>query len=336
MKIGNFDTDKKVLIIAEIGNNHEGDFELAKEMVHAAAEAGADAVKFQTIVPNRLVSTSEKERIKQLTKFSFTPDQFAELKNISNDNNVIFLSTPFDLEVVDWLVNLVPAFKVASGDNDFWALLEKIALTGKPMMVSLGLGRMLEAEKLKNFIENIWATNRIIHPGLAFLHCMVSYPTPDYEANLQDIQKIRFKNITAGYSDHTMGIKAAELAVACGARIIEKHFTLDKNHSEFRDHQLSADPVDLKNLIQSVAQTEAFLGTNNTAGRNCEEGNSTSVTRSIASNRNIGSGEIISMGDICWVRPGLGLRPGDEKLILGKKLTSSISEGEFFTLKHFS
>ena len=336
MKIGNFDTDNKVLIVAEIGNNHEGDFELAKDMIDAAAEAGADAVKFQTIIPNQLASLNETKRIQQLQNFSFDRDQFAELKAKADQKNIMFLSTPFALEVVDWLNPLVPAFKVASGDNDFWPLLEKITLTGKPMMVSLGLGRMLEAEKLKQFIENIWATNRITHPGLAFLHCMVSYPTPDYEANLQDIQKIRFENVTAGYSDHTMGIKAAELAVACGARIIEKHFTLDKNYSDFRDHQLSADPVDLKNLIQSVSQTEALLGINNTAGRNCEGGNATSVTRSIASNRNIGSGEIISIGDICWVRPGLGLRPGDEKLILGKKLTSSIGKGEFFTLKHFS
>ena len=336
MKIGNLDTNKKVLVIAEIGNNHEGDFDLAKEMIEAASEAGADAVKFQTIIPNRLVSSSQKQRIKQLSKFSFTPDQFIELKNLADQQNVLFLSTPFDLEVVDWLAPIVPAFKVASGDNNFWPLLEKIALTGKPMMVSLGLGRIPEAEILKKFIENIWTTNYLKHPGLAFMHCMVSYPTPDCEANLRDIQKIRFENVTPGYSDHTMGIRAAELAVACGARIIEKHFTLDKNYSDFRDHQLSADPVDLKNLIQSVSQTEAFLGINNTAGRNCEEGNSTSVTRSIASNRNIGSGEIISMGDICWVRPGLGLRPGDEKLILGKKLTSPISEGEFFTLKHFS
>ena len=143
MRIGNLDPDKKVVVIAEIGNNHEGDIVLAKEMINAAAESGADAVKFQTIIPNRLVSSIEEQRIKQLSKFSFCPEQFIDLKNVADQQDVLFLSTPFDLEVVDWLDPLVPAFKVASGDNDFWPLLEKIALTGKPMMISLGFGRAL-------------------------------------------------------------------------------------------------------------------------------------------------------------------------------------------------
>ena len=120
MKIGNFNTSEKVLIIAEIGNNHEGDFSLAKDMIDAAAESGADAIKLQTITPHRLVSPKEKKRIEQLQKFSFTRDQFVELKASADEKNAMFLSTPFDLEAVDWLTPLVPAFKIASGDNDFW------------------------------------------------------------------------------------------------------------------------------------------------------------------------------------------------------------------------
>ena len=153
LKIGNFDTDKKVLIIAEIGNNHEGDFELAKEMIDAAAEAGADAVKFQTITPNRLVSITEQERIRQLQRFSFDRDQFATLKERADEKKVYFLSTPFDLEAVDWLNPLVPAFKIASGDNDFWPLLEKIASTGKPVILSLGLGKVKEATQIASFLR---------------------------------------------------------------------------------------------------------------------------------------------------------------------------------------
>lgn len=335
MRIGNLDPDKKVVVIAEIGNNHEGDIVLAKEMINAAAESGADAVKFQTIIPNRLVSSIEEQRIKQLSKFSFCPEQFIDLKNVADQQDVLFLSTPFDLEVVDWLDPLVPAFKVASGDNDFWPLLEKIALTGKPMMISLGFGRVLEAIKLQKYIENIWATNSITHPGLALLHCIVSYPTPDNEASLRDIQKIRFKNVTPGYSDHTMGIKATELAVACGARIVEKHFTLNKNHSDFRDHQLSADPIELKNLVNAVAEVEKFLGKDDHLIRNCEKENITAMGRSIASNRDISPGETISTSDICWVRPRMGLKPGEEQLIIGKKLSSPIKEGDFFSLNHF-
>ena len=261
MKIGNLDTDKKVLIIAEIGNNHEGDFELAKEMIDAAAEAGADAVKFQTITPNRLVSTTEQERIRQLQRFSFDRDQFAILKERADEKKVYFLSTPFDLEAVDWLNPLVPAFKIASGDNDFWPLLEKIASTGKPVILSLGLGKIKDATQIASFFKKEWRDSEITFPGLAFLHCVVSYPAPDDQANIRNITKIECEQVTPGYSDHTLGIKAAELAVACGARIIEKHFTLNKYHSDFRDHKLSADPNELKALVHAIADVEKFLGT---------------------------------------------------------------------------
>ena len=336
MKIGNFDTAKKALIIAEIGNNHEGDFELAKDMIDAAAEAGADAVKFQTIIPNQLVSLKETKRIQQLQNFSFDRDQFAELKAKADQNNIMFLSTPFALEAVDWLNPLVPAFKVASGDNDFWPLLKKIALTGKPIILSLGLGKIKDATKIASFLKKVWLDSAIVYPGLAFLHCMVSYPTPDDQANLINIQKLNLENITPGYSDHTLGIKAAELAVACGARIIEKHFTLNKSQSDFRDHQLSADPAELKSLVQNIAKVEKLLGKSQNDLAASEKENATAVGRSIVSIRDIGAGETISMSDISWVRPRIGLKPGEENLILGKKLSRSIKNGEFFSTKHFT
>jgi len=335
LKIGNFDTDKKVLIVAEIGNNHEGDFELAKEMIDAAAEAGADAVKFQTITPSRLVSIRDQERIKQLQRFSFNRDQFAALKDRADENKVFFLSTPFDLEAVDWLNSLVPAFKIASGDNDFWPLLEKIASTGKPVILSLGLGKVKNATQIALFFKKVWHDSEIDFPGLSFLHCVVSYPTPDNQASLRNIIKIGCEQVTPGYSDHTLGIKAAELAVACGARIIEKHFTLNKSQSDFRDHQLSADPSELEALVQAIADVEKFLGTSDDSIRDCEKQNATAVGRSIASSRDISIGETISIADICWVRPRKGLKPGEEHLLIGKKLSSPIYEGEFFSLKHF-
>ena len=335
MKIGNFDTTEKVLIIAEIGNNHEGDFELAKDMIDAAAEAGANAVKFQTITPSRLVSTREQERIRQLQRFSFSRDQFAALKERADEEKVIFISTPFDLEAVDWLNPLVPAFKIASGDNDFWPLLEKIAFTGKPIILSLGLGKVKDATKIASFFKKLWHDSEIDFPGLAFLHCVVSYPAPDDQANLRNIMKIKCEQVTPGYSDHTLGIKAAELAVACGARIIEKHFTLNKSQSDFRDHQLSADPSELEALVQAIAEVEKFLGSSDDSIRDCEKQNATAVGRSIASSRDISMGETISIADICWVRPRNGLKPGEEHLIIGKKLSSPIYEGEFFSLKHF-
>jgi N,N'-diacetyllegionaminate synthase len=335
MKIGTHDTDQKVLIIAEIGNNHEGDFNIACEMIEAAAEAGADAVKFQTIVPNRLVGESDIKRFRQLTRFAFSPQQFRELHELALKNSVMFLSTPFDIEVIDWLDDLVPAYKIASGDNDFLPLLDRVSQTGKPILISLGLGKIKELHEIRKFLQKKWDSYDFGNPGIGFLHCVVSYPTPYNQAYLKNISKIKSEKVTAGYSDHTLGIKAVELAVANGARIIEKHFTLDKNLSEFRDHQLSADPDDLKGLVESIRQAEELLGTDKSDFQECEKPNEFAVRRSIATIRNMESGEIVSKGDLCWLRPRNGFRPGEEDLVVGRKLVAPIKEGESFNPSHF-
>jgi N,N'-diacetyllegionaminate synthase len=335
MKIGNFDTDNNVFIIAEIGNNHEGDFKLACDLVEAAANAGADAVKFQTIVPDRLVSSADQIRLNQLNQFSFNEDQFKQLKEIADSLSLIFLSTPFDLSVIDWLDELVPAYKIASGDNDFWPLFDRVANTGKPVLVSLGLGKVNQLIEIKNFFEKRWETLNIKNPGIAFLHCVVSYPTPDDQAFLSNIFKIRTEDITVGYSDHTLGIKAAELAVASGARIIEKHFTLNKKFSDFRDHQLSCDPEELKLLVETIRKAEQFIGFNKQPLQDCEKSNASAVRRSISSIRDMSVGEVVTSKDLCWLRPKIGYPPGNEHLIIGKKLISPIQKGEAFLSKHF-
>ena len=327
MKIKNFDTDKKVLIIAEIGNNHEGDFGLALEMVDAAANAGVDAVKFQTITPNRLVRSSDNKRLAQLEKFSFKPYQFAKLKERADKNDILFLSTPFDLEVLEWLDDLVPAYKIASGDNNFLPLIQQVALKAKPMMLSLGLGEIKQAVKLKSYIENTWSKERRGDPGLAFLHCVVSYPTPEDQAFLSNIDSIKQLQVTPGYSDHTIGTKAAELSVACGAKILEKHFTLNKNYSDFRDHQLSADPKDLDNLCSAVRNVEKLLGSSQSLMQECEKENEIAVRRSISTKHNMVAGQIVDFDDLCWLRPGDGLAPGLEDSIVGKKLTIPVLQG---------
>ena len=172
MKIGNFDTEKKVMVIAEIGNNHEGDFQLAKELVALAAEAGADAVKFQYIIPEKLISPNDKLRIEQLNGFKLkrNPRTLAEE---ANRLGVEFLCTPFDLSVVDFIDELVPAFKIASGDNNFYPLIDKIANTGKPIIASLGLGGINRAKKLQKYLFDKWQALGHKNPGLAF-PCIVS------------------------------------------------------------------------------------------------------------------------------------------------------------------
>ncbi len=286
MKIGPHDLDQAVLVIAEVGNNHEGSYARAEEMIGRAKEAGANAVKFQTIVPERLVSAGETARIAQLTRFQFSHAQFEGLAASARREGITFLSTPFDIESVAALDPLVPAFKIASGDNDFFPLIEAVALTGKPILLSTGLADLAGVAASKAFIDSVW--RRTGKRGdIALLHCVVSYPTVATDANVSAIRDLATLGCTVGYSDHTIGIEAAILSVALGARVIEKHFTLDKNQSDFHDHKLSADPADLGELVRRVREAEILLGAGRKTVRPCEEAVSARVRRGIAASRDL-------------------------------------------------
>jgi N,N'-diacetyllegionaminate synthase len=327
MNIGGIDLNRDVLIIAEIGNNHEGDFGLAKELIGLAAEAGAQAVKFQTIVPERLVSPADTARVQQLRRFQFSYDQFAELKAVADKHGVLFLSTPFDLESARFLDALVPAFKIASGDNTFYPLLETICRTGKPIILSTGLVDAGEAAGCVEFIRGQWATSGI-RQELALLHCVVNYPTAAEDANLLAIRDLAALGVIPGYSDHTLGVEAAVLSVGLGARIIEKHFTINKHHSDFRDHQLSADPAELAELVRRVREANRMLGDGIGHHRANEAEISVHVRRSIVAARDLPAGTVLAFDDLSWVRPGGGLAPGREAELVGRVLTRSVAAGE--------
>ncbi|HLN09937.1 MAG TPA: N-acetylneuraminate synthase family protein, partial [Xanthobacteraceae bacterium] len=260
MRIGAHDLDDRVFIVAEAGNNHEGGFARAEEMIERAAQSGADAIKFQTIVPEKLVSSRETARLAQLARFRFSYQQFEALARRAAHVGIAFLSTPFDVDSVAFLSPLVPAYKVASGDNDCFGLLEAIAATGKPILLSTGMLDLSGVARAKSVIETAWRA-RGAAGSLALMHCVVAYPTPAEHANLGAIRELATLGVTVGYSDHTLGNDSAVLSVALGARVIEKHFTLDKNLSEFRDHKLSDDPAEFADLVRRVRGAEAMLGT---------------------------------------------------------------------------
>lgn len=330
MQIGNFDLDRRVLLVAEIGNNHEGDVQRAARMIAAAAEAGADAVKFQTIVPEQLVSSDQHDRLAQLRRFQLSRDDHALLAREAARVGVIFFSTPFALSAVEWLDPLVPAFKVASGDNDFWPLLDRIARTGKPMIVSLGLGGLDRASAIAAYCHDAWRRHGVASGGLALLHCVSAYPTPEASAGLGALRSLRELDVTIGYSDHTIGTKAAELAVAAGARVIEKHFTLDKAQSSFRDHQLSADPADLRELAAAIRRAELILGLPD----GIDAANSVAARRSIAAARDLPQGTALQWDDLTWLRPGAGLRPGEENRLVGRRLRRAIAAGQLLLAEY--
>ena len=333
MIIGSIDLKSDVLVIAEIGNNHEGDFGLAREMIHAAAMTGAQAVKFQTIVPERLVNVSQTSRLQQLARFVFSRDQFAELAAEARRAGVLFLSTPFDPDVVTWLDALVPAFKIASGDNNYAALLTKVAHTEKPILLSTGMASGREITQVCAMIENCWKSSG--RPSeIILLHCVSAYPTPPEQANLRAIVTLaQDTGRMVGYSDHTLGIDAAAMSVALGARIIEKHFTLSKTQSEFRDHALSADPAEMADLVRRVKLAQSLLGNGVKIPQEAERANAISARRSIVARATLPAGHVIAERDLDWLRPGGGLSPGQENKLIGRKLMRAVAEGEMYTLE---
>jgi len=327
MRIANHDITERVLIVAEIGNNHEGNFEVACRMVEAAADAGVDAVKFQTFQTRLFTSKADPARFERLSKFELTQDQFAQLARRARDRGLIFFSTPLDLVSAKFLEPLVDVFKIASGDNDFLPLIQQVAATGKPLIISTGLADLAHLHQIAEFAREAGADGR-----LAFLHCLCAYPAPPAEVNLRAIPMLAAElGCPIGWSDHTMGFEASLAATALGARIIEKHFTLDKNFSAFRDHQLSADPAEMRVIVNGVRAIEQLLGKPEKRVQPCEEANLRPARRSIAAARDLPRGHVLRPEDLIWVRPAIGLPPGEERRLLARTLTRDVPAGDAIT-----
>lgn len=328
MKIGHIDLEKEILVVAEIGNNHEGSFNAAQRMIREAAKTGVQAVKFQTIRAESLVSSRNVQRYRQLKAFELTQSEFNRLSEIAAEEGLIFLSTPFDIDSVDYLDPIVPAFKIASGDNNFFPLLEKVAGTGKPVIISSGISDMATIRRAKTFIEKKWKENGIVQ-DIAVLHCVSSYPVPAEEVNLSAVRTLKEAlKCTVGYSDHSLGIESAILSVALGSRIIEKHFTLDKNYSSFRDHQLSADPTEMKMLVEKVRNASVLLGSGRKEIQESEMNAVSSIRRSIAAKHDLATGKVLEFADIKWIREPGGLPPGHERKLVGKVLKVDLPRDE--------
>jgi sialic acid synthase SpsE len=318
----------RVFVVAEIGNNHEGDLGAAREMVAAAAECGVDAVKFQTFRTELFQSPDDPARLARLRSFELTPAQFQDLHEHTRARGLRFLSTPLDLESADFLEPLVDAYKIASGDNDFVALLDRVARSGKPVVVSTGMSDLVTVQAAQARLEAVWA-RRGGRGELAVLHCLSSYPAPLEQVNLAAIPFLAQQlGCAVGYSDHTLGVEACRLAVAAGALIVEKHFTLDKQRSSFRDHQLSADPAEMKTLVQEVRRVADLLGPRQKVVQPCEEATIPVARRSLRAAADLPAGHRLRATDLVCLRPFRGLPPGQESRLLGRALKRGRTRGE--------
>ena len=329
MIIGSRDTSARVLIVAEIGNNHEGSRAAAEDMVREAARAGADAVKTQTFRTEHFVGRSDAARFARLQSFQLSVEDMRALGGLARSLGLLFISTPLDLGSADGLEPIVDAFKIASGDVTFRPLIERVAGARKPVILSSGASSLVEIGRALDWLRDARVDRRLSADDTAVLHCVSSYPAPERDANLATIATLaRMWPVTVGYSDHVIGIDAAVLSVAAGARIVEKHFTLDKQTSGFRDHQLSADPAEMAELVSRIRQAEALLGDGEKRVQPSEAPNRPLIRRSAVAARDLDPGHVLAADDVVWLRPEGGLAPGEERSLIGRALTRTLSAGD--------
>ena len=318
----------KTLIIAEAGVNHNGDISLAKQLVDVAAEAGADMVKFQTFNASRQVTRSAKKanyqsqatgstesQYEMLSRLELTEAMHLELIAYCEMRKIGFLSTGFDIESIDLLSNLgQECFKVPSGEITNLPYLRHIGRLGKIIVLSTGMSTLGDIEAAIDVLEHA-GTPRT---KLTVLHCTTEYPTPMAEVNLRAMQSIHAAFGTAvGYSDHTKGIEVAIAAVAMGAIVIEKHFTLDRNLPG-PDHQASLEPAELVAMVRAIRNVEVALGDGIKRLTPSEARNKSVVRKSLIATREIKAGEIFSTENITAKRPGTGISPMQWDEVLGR------------------
>ena len=309
----------KVVIIAEAGVNHNGSFEMACRLADEAKRAGADYVKFQTGIPENVISvraeqaeyqkhntgTSESQ-LDMVRKIMLRPDEFKPLKEYCDSIGIRFLSTPFDLDSIDILKPLdMDLWKIPSGEITNLPYLRKVASMGQPVVMSTGMSRLGEVDDAVDVLLDGGLTLDMI----TLLHCNTEYPTPYTDVNLRAMLTLRDAiSCRVGYSDHTPGIEVPVAAVALGAEVIEKHFTLDKTLPG-PDHVASLDPAELKAMVSSIRHTEAALGSGRKEVSRSERKNIAIARKSIIAARPISKGERFSHDNLTVKRPGNGLSP---------------------------
>jgi sialic acid synthase SpsE len=320
MKIKNFNLKKKVFIIAEVGNNHEGNFTVAKKLVHLAAKAGVDAVKFQTFKTEKFIRKKDIKRFQQLKKFELSYNQFQFLRGLAHKKKIKFISTPLDLESADFLIKNADIIKIASGDNNFYPLIDKVLKSKKLVIISTGMTNALQIKSLTNYIVKAIG-KKATEKRISLLHCVTSYPVEDRFANLRSVEYlIKNSKLTIGYSDHTLGNEACIAAVTMGAKVIEKHFTINKKFSKFRDHALSADYLDMRNLVLGIRKVEMQLGELNKEIQKPEKKLIKLVRRAAYADKHILPGEKIGLKNTKFLRPALTSNFNILKKIIGRKI----------------
>jgi len=328
----------RTFIIAEAGVNHNGKFELAKKMIDIAKEAGVDAIKFQTFKADRIASkfapkapyqsrttAASESQLQMLRKLELNMNEYKYLMDYCKKKEIIFISSPFDMESIELLDSLgMEIFKIPSGEITNFPYLRKIGNLKKKVIMSTGMADLGEVEDALDILINS-GTKR---EDITVLHCNTEYPTPYEDVNLRAMLTIKeaFK-VEVGYSDHTLGIEVPIAAVAMGATVIEKHFTLDRNLPG-PDHKVSLEPKELKAMAEAIRNTEKALGNGVKKPSDSEEKNISVARKSIVAKRDIKKGEIFTEENLTVKRPGTGITPMRWNEILGRKALREFEKDE--------
>ena len=330
------------LIIAEAGVNHNGDIKLAKLLIDAAANAGADLVKFQTFNADRLTTRTankadyqvninhiEESQHAMLRRFELTESAHQEIILHCKKRKIGFLSTAFDIESIDLLLNLgQQCFKIPSGEITNLPYLQHLGQLNKIVILSTGMSSLGDIEAAIDVLEKAGT----LRTNITILHCTSEYPAPMTEVNLRAMQAIeKAFGLTTGYSDHTEGIEVSIAAVAMGAAVIEKHFTLDRNLPG-PDHQASLEPSELNAMIKAIRNIEKALGDGIKRLTPSEARNKIVVRKSLVANCKIKAGEVFTIFNLTAKRPGSGISPMQWNDVLGKKAKRNFIEDELIEL----
>ena len=334
---------KKVIIIAEAGVNHNGSIELAKELVLKAAEAGADYVKFQTFKSEKCITVNAKKadyqikntkaatesQLEMVKKLELSPSNHLELLKLCNTTGIHFFSTAFDLDSIEFLAQLnIGLWKIPSGEITNYPYLKKIATYHQPVILSTGMCTLEDIEACLKVLTD----NGLTKDQITILHCNTEYPTPFEDVNLLAMQTIAERFGTkVGYSDHTRGIEVPIAAVALGATIIEKHFTLDRNMPG-PDHKASLEPDELKAMVSAIRNIEKALGSSEKKVSDSERKNIAIARKSIVAATNIKKGEVLTEENITVKRPGNGISPMLWEEVLGTKAVRDFQEDELIEI----
>jgi N-acetylneuraminate synthase/N,N'-diacetyllegionaminate synthase len=321
------DLDRQVVIVAEIGSNHEGDPEAARRMIRLAAKAGADAVKFQTFTPKRFVAADDAERLARVSKFRLDEDTHQALAKEAADAGIAMFSTAVTEDVVPLLASLFPAIKIASGDLDFAPVIRSAAATGKPVIVSTGIG---DVDEIDHAVE--WVADAVkptpVAERLVLMHCVSAYPAPLEEANLLSIPFLAERyRVPIGYSNHVVGMEAPLAAIALGASVIEVHFTDQREGRTFRDHHLSLVPDELADLVGKAQRIRASRGRFGKSRQPSELPYLWAIRKGIAAAHDLEAGRVLAREDLMFARPANEFRAGDIDQVIGRRLAVAVSAG---------